>query len=198
MICTDCLLTLPSEISSADQRELLTKFEALLPLEQGYSMYRYQKSGIVKELMQSMKYGGDQALAVRLGQMFGRKIQEKQNHPADVIVPVPLHPRKLKSRGFNQSMLLSQGLAEVLAIEVLDALRRVTDNPTQTRKSKVERIENTKGLFILNPDVEIKKGTHILLVDDTLTTGSTIRAAGEVLVKEIDCRITVAVLALAK
>lgn len=199
LVCTECLLTFPTTISKDDRAALLTKFKGILPLERVYTLLKYQKSGIVKNLMYSIKYRGDQDLGIFLGRVLGKVIiQDGSTSLPDIIVPIPLHPRKMKKRGFNQSLLLAQGISSILGVGYSDSMVRLLDNPTQTRKSKIERIENTRDLFALSPGSDIEDGSHVMIVDDTLTTGATVHAAGEILTKELNCRVSVAVLALAK
>jgi len=94
----------------------------------------------------------------------------------DVLVPVPLHPNKLKIRGYNQSEVICRGMAEVMKIPVMNNLmERIVENSTQTKKGAEERWENVQGIFRLKNE-ELVKGMHLLLVDDVLTTGATLEA----------------------
>src|SRR5690606_13651567 len=112
----------------------------------------------------------------KLAQYFGTKLAEHINdsiHP-DLILPVPLHPKKLRKRGFNQSTLIARGLQEVMHIQVKEGLlKRVKHNPSQTTVTKYDRWENVRSIFsVSQPKKLINK--HVLLVDDVLTTGATI------------------------
>ena len=112
----------------------------------------------------------------------------------DYIVPVPLHPNKLRKRGYNQSECIANGLSEVLRVPVdTQTLIRVIENPTQTKKTVYERWENTNGIFDITSS-ERFEGKRILLVDDVLTTGSTLIACVQAL-KKSNCRVSVFTLA---
>ena len=114
----------------------------------------------------------------------------------DYIVPVPLHPNKLRQRGYNQSECIAEGLSEVLNVQVeTQTLFRAIENPTQTKKSVYERWENTDGIFDV-ANVDTFEGKHILLVDDVLTTGSTLIACVQAL-KKSNCKVSVFTLASA-
>ena len=115
----------------------------------------------------------------------------------DLIVPVPLHEKKEAKRGYNQSEMICNGLAEILGMPVVtDNLYRTAENTTQTRKSVFERYENTQGIFGLKNPAEFE-GKHILIVDDVLTTGSTVEACIQALLQAKNTRISVFTLAIA-
>lgn len=138
----------------------------------GYSLFYYDKNSNYKNLIHAVKYASDRKLAFFLGKMLGERI--KDICMADCIIPVPLHPRRERKRGFNQALIIAEGIASVLDIPVCaNALVRVCDNVSQTGKSAMERRENVKDIFefrnVLSPGFQ-----HILLVDDVITTGATI------------------------
>jgi len=115
----------------------------------------------------------------------------------DLIVPVPLHEKKEAKRGYNQSEMICNGLAEILGMPVVtDNLYRTAENTTQTRKSVFERYENTQGIFGLKNPAEFEE-KHILIVDDVLTTGSTVEACIQALLQAKNTRISVFTLAIA-
>jgi len=115
----------------------------------------------------------------------------------DVIVPVPLHPKKLKKRGYNQSEWIGKGLSEILKVpQDITTLKRIKENTTQTRKSVFERYENTEGIFELS-DKAALADKHILLVDDVLTTGSTLEACIRELSQINGIKISIFTLAVA-
>ena len=108
----------------------------------------------------------------------------------DVLVPLPLHKSREKKRGYNQAELLCKGMSEVLSIPVNShMIKRIAPTKTQTNKSRIERWENMKGKFILGK--EQVSNTHILLIDDVITTGATLEACGHVLLEQKGVQLSI-------
>jgi len=131
------------------------------------------------KLIHTMKYGEQLALA----HAFGRKLAQRlAGTPLpDCIIPMPLHPARLRDRGFNQSLLLGTGIARELDIELLPrACHRVRDTPPQSALPWDERKNNVRGAFRCDADLA---GKHVALVDDVLTTGATLNALAEAVKK---------------
>lgn len=115
----------------------------------------------------------------------------------DAIIPVPLHISKKRIRGFNQSDLICKGLSEVTRLPVdYTSLQRITKTATQTKRSRYERWINVEGIFSVS-DAELVKGKHFLLVDDVITTGSTIESCANELLKYENVKVSVAAIAVA-
>lgn len=151
---------------------------------------------MVHRMIHELKYKDNQAIGERLGFLFGQEMMEsKRMRDFDLIMPVPLHPRKEKIRGYNQSLCIARGLKDALRCELSSGnLVRNTFTTTQTRKGRFERWQNVGSIFsIRNP--ELLQNKNILLIDDVITTGATIEACVHVL-KEISVSsISVAALA---
>ncbi len=134
-----------------------------------------------------------------MGQLYAQalKAADKWIIP-DLIIPVPLHPAKLRKREYNQSESIANGMASILVIAVVpDNLVRIANTETQTKKSRFERYENLAGAFICRfPDA--LKGKHILVVDDVFTTGATLEACSIVLLEIAAVRISIATVAFAE
>ena len=115
----------------------------------------------------------------------------------DAIVPVPLHPEKEAARGYNQSVLIAEGMSEVLNIPVLEkALQRTKNTESQTQKTREQRIENMQSAFSV-PNAPIVQGKHLLLVDDVLTTGATLEACALALKTMPSVNISIATIGIA-
>ena len=137
-----------------------------------------------------------------LGEEAGKKfgldlIQNPVYSRVDVIIPVPLHPKKFKKRGYNQSEWIARGIGSALAKPVsTENLCRLKFTATQTRKTKYERWKNVEGIFGLNQP-QVLENKHILLVDDVITTGATLEACSAALEHVPGIEISVATLAYA-
>ncbi|MCD6091627.1 MAG: ComF family protein [Bacteroidales bacterium] len=199
LICTDCLGHLPYTYwHKEDSNPLHTVFWGKTPLLGVTAMLYFHKDNRVQKLLHKFKYKGVRELGIEMGKRYGAQLIEV--HPfkeVDLIIPVPLHPKKKKIRGYNQSEQFALGLAKSMHIEVAaDNLYRKTASETQTLKTKIERWENVKDIFgVRNP--EELKGKHVLLVDDVITTGSTLDACAGVLLEIKDIQISVAAIAAA-
>lgn len=201
-ICTFCLVELPSSYTWTSKESPADKtFWGRARIEKVTSLFLY--SGKYRNLVYSIKYSGNIRLAVRLGKMLGKVIAEKD---IDCIVPVPLHPRKKRKRGYNQSELIGRGVLLALkekcpAVKIESRLLGRKDfTPTQTRKDRADRWTNVRNAFKVNPKrakklTENGKVPKILILDDVLTTGSTLDACATLLHEACDCRISIATLA---
>lgn len=137
-------------------------------------------------------------LGAEIGKHFGIDLLQSDDFASvDLICPVPLHPQKEKKRGYNQSWWIAYGIAEQMKKPLSDNnLKRVTATETQTKKTRFERWQNVEGIFELS-DPEAFAGKHILLVDDVVTTGSTLEACAQAILSKTDARVSIATLATA-
>lgn len=172
------------------------KFYGKVQIEKAWSFLYFQQHGIAQKVIHHLKYENCQEVGVILGRRYGLDIKENlAKLSLDYIVPVPLHFKKLKSRGYNQSEMFAKGISESLEIPLLDALKRNKPTQTQTSKTRIERWQNVERIFSIK-DQSIA-GKKVLLVDDVVTTGSTLESCAETLL-ENNCQVYVATLAAAK
>jgi ComF family protein len=153
------------------------------------ALFRFSKNGRVQHLLHQLKYRNHPEIGVNLGQYYGEKMKTESDvcSHTDLIIPIPLHPARKRKRGYNQSAKFAEGLSERLEIPFTDdLLERRIKTETQTRKTKLSRWENISGVFGLKDPGSIK-GKRILLVDDVITTGSTLEACSQVLIDQ-GCR----------
>lgn len=155
----------------------------------------FQKGGLTQKILHHIKYKDRPQLATWCGLRFTHYLDFLGD--ADVLVPVPLHPKKLKKWGYNQSMALAEGIGQGLDLPVMDALERVKHTQTQTRKSRWNRFENVEAIFQCREEVHIS-GAHAVVVDDVITTGATIQSAGKALTEAGAEKISYLSLALAE
>jgi ComF family protein len=152
----------------------------------------------VQKLVHALKYRGMTEVGRTIGERYGRELMSSPYYKdIELIIPVPLHPRKKKKRGYNQSEIFSQGLAKGMGLPVdnKQLLRQIASG-TQTRKSRYSRWKNVEGIFSLNRPMALK-GKNILLVDDVITTGATIEACAIALQQSDDVKIWVAAIGFA-
>ncbi|MBQ8520448.1 MAG: ComF family protein [Bacteroides sp.] len=198
-LCFKCLSRLPrTHLHRRKDNELEKNFWGRFPIERASSFLYYSKGGDVRKLLYELKYYGNRQIGLTLGKCMAAEMQASGFFEGiDVLIPVPLHPKKRRSRGYNQSEVLAEGIASVTGIPVAsDWLSRNEHTETQTHKSQYERWLNVEGAFVCN-DPQRMAGKHILLIDDVLTTGATIVACADALKAVCDLRISVLTLAWA-
>ncbi|TCV11858.1 ComF family protein [Sphingobacterium alimentarium] len=159
-------------------------------------MLHLAKSSRVESLLHSLKYKNQPEIGHFLGRRYAQSIKEVLQD-VDMIVPIPIHPSKLRKRGYNQAAEFAKGLSEGLEIPVNTTLiiRKVL-SVSQTEKSRNERYDNVAEVFSLLPYISDLKDVHILLVDDVLTTGATIAEADNLFV-EAGAKVSIVTIARA-
>ena len=199
IICLFCQHRLPrTDYHLLEENPFTERFWGRLPLQHASSLYHFNKGGRVQRLIHQLKYHHQPEIGHQLGLLHGRYLREGGVYAGvDLIVPVPLHPRKMHSRGYNQSDHYARGLAESMNIPWSDKVlvRKVFTN-TQTQKSRQERLANVEEVFGLQHPEEIA-GRYILLVDDVITTGATLEACGSALLRIPDVRLSLATIGFA-
>jgi ComF family protein len=200
LICTDCRYNLPfTNFHLIPDNIVAQQFWGKMTLEGAYALYYFNKGGKIQSLMHQFKYKGMHQVGNLLGSIAGAQLAKNELFKTvDIIIPVPLHEKRLRQRGYNQSACFAEGLALQLNAPVEnDNLVRVASTETQTRKSRFARFENMQQVFVVrNPEKLINK--HVLLVDDIITTGSTLEACGTQLLKIDGVKLSVTVIAYAE
>jgi ComF family protein len=187
VICTGCRISLPRITTDGIYKDIMRfKFVNASEVFSTNSFLLFTKRGKVQKLLHALKYKGNKEVGTLLGFMFGQEIAAAGDLPnADLIISVPLHKKKKKLRGYNQSDLLAAGFSKATGIPWTGtALERIRHTATQTGKSKTERRENVKGVFAVKEDISAK---NIIIMDDVLTTGATLEECAEIL-KTAGCR----------
>lgn len=196
-ICPKCHYNLPkTNTYKLEDHSFNEKFAGIVPIEKVLVYAYFIKNGIMQHILHDLKYHDNQEIGQMIGRWFGHDLLLGGYADAfDLIIPVPLHVDKLKNRGYNQAACFGYGLSEALKAPVDEnILLRSTNIETQTKKSKVKRILNVDGIFEVF-DQSLLEGKRVLLVDDVLTTGSTLIACAEPLVAAKVKSLSIAVMA---
>ncbi len=199
IICTYCLGRLPYTHWHKDESNPLhAVFWGKVSIQGVTAMFYFHHGNRVQTLLHKFKYKNVREIGIYLGKRYGTQLKNASPFDdVDMIIPVPLHPKKQQKRGYNQSEMFALGLAQTMNIPIdSKSLYRKTASETQTRKTKIERWENVKDIFGLVNSEELS-GKHILLVDDVITTGSTMEACARVLLEIPNLKISVAAIAAA-
>lgn len=201
-VCISCRSELPSLLTRpfSNHEPLAKKFEGLVPLRYAVSWLQFVKGGSTQRLLHALKYGRRPEVGEVLGRLLAAELQSLgQNSVFDLVIPVPIHPKKQKKRGYNQAMEFARGLAQGMACDVSDQiLVKQTATETQTRKRKLDRILNVSEVFVIHPDhKQALFNKRVLLVDDVITTGSTIEACARLLIREPVAELSIASIAMA-
>lgn len=197
-ICLNCILNLPVIINNTTQHiKIMQKFDGKVNIHDAKSYLLFEKGNVAQKLVHNLKYRNNKEIGIWLGKKFGEELVNEENvDQMDLIIPIPLHPAKLKQRGYNQAEMIAEGLSEILKIPILaDGLIKTQNNTSQTKKDRFDRYLNTTNLFMINSQRDIKN-KHILLIDDVLTTGATLEAAAQVLI-DIGCKVYIRTIASA-
>ncbi len=179
IVCIDCRLALPeTNAHRGMDTELAMRLAGRVPVRFVWSYLYYRRSGATQKLVYQFKYNGKKEVAQTLGRWYGEALKQRTTTEliGELMVGVPLHPTRLRQRGYNQADWLARGLAESLQIEQReDVLVRQHFGGSQTKRSKTGRWGNVETAFgIAKPAVV--QGKHVVLVDDVLTTGATLEA----------------------
>ncbi len=199
VLCTFCLYHIPkANYHNYAGNPVERKFWGKVPVQHACAYLLFNKGQRVQQLMHQLKYKGATEIGTMLGNLYGNELkQSKFFQGIDAVVPVPLHISRLRKRGYNQS--------EFPAIEIAKCLNCVMDKnlifrsvktDTQTKKHRFERWQNVETIFRLNESRKFDYH-HVLLVDDVVTTGSTLASCASVLINEAKVKVSIAALAVA-
>lgn len=163
--------------------QLHRRFFEIPDLKYAMAYAWFQKGSVIQQLLHQLKYEGNEAMGVLLGEIYGDQLSDIYQGKWDLITTVPIHIKKRRKRGFNQSHRIAEGLSQKLSIPFVPLLEKTVHKKSQTRKHRIERFNNVEGTFYLKKTSTSLKGKRILLVDDVLTTGATVQACCEPLQK---------------
>ena len=200
ILCLSCLYKLPKTNFHMHENNPISRiFWGRANIHAATSFLFFNKGGSVQKLIHQFKYKSKIETGRYLGELLGKDLlQSDLFNTIDVIIPVPLHKKKLHTRGFNQSDIIAEGIGKTMHVPaIMETLIRTEFTETQTKKARYTRWENVKGKFgIQNP--QTIEGKHILLVDDVLTTGATLEACAQTLLEVPNTKVSLATLAYAQ
>lgn len=200
VICTDCRHHLPILNNSHNESDNLVK-KALygrVNLVDGAALFKFEKKGHIQQLLHELKYKKEERLSGFFGEWLGEHLKHSEFFKdIDVVIPVPLHPSKLKQRGYNQVAGFGKALADCLDASYNDVvLLKQKSTNSQVFKNRLERWQLNNEMFVTQY-LDSLEGKHILLVDDIITTGATLEACANELLKAQHIKISVATIAIA-
>ncbi len=197
-LCIECLQKLPkTNYHPCVDNPATEGFSGKVPIRRANAFLYYNKEGVAQKLIAHFKYKGN----VRLGKWLGKTVADELVKSRffegiDLIIPVPLHAKKLKKRGFNQAEVLAQEISKKLQIPLnTTLLYRTKANSSQTQKNVFDRWRNTQNIFALRNHTDFNN-KHVLLIDDVLTTGATLEACAHTLLQIKGIQISILTLAI--
>jgi ComF family protein len=193
LICTGCYVSIPrTNYHLQPENPVARLFWGRCLIEKAAAFSFYERGSRLRNMIHKLKYSGIKEIGYELGRIYAATLKSSGfTSDIDVIIPVPLHPAKKRIRGFNQSEYISAGISDVAGLPVNNySLVRKVLSGTQTNRSRYDRWTNVEGIFRID-DAEAIRGKHVLLVDDVITTGSTIESCVNELLKVEDVKVSV-------
>ena len=197
VLCFRCIQELPlTNFHLLSPNPVEKMFWGRMDVAAATSLFYFTQDTIVQRMMHQLKYRGNKEVGLAMGRKLGESMRDNLRFKdVDYLLPLPLHPKKLKLRGYNQAEVIADGVSEVTGWKVLpDLVRRKRFTDTQTHKSRQDRWENMKDRFF-NTDPELLNGKHVVLIDDVITTGATLEACGMEILNGGKSRLSLATMA---
>ncbi|HKJ78047.1 MAG TPA: ComF family protein [Prolixibacteraceae bacterium] len=198
-LCLSCWADLPvTNFHLEAENKVAQIFWGRVQIENATAWFHFRKGSNYQQIIHFIKYKGIKELGLECGKRLGSCLAVSEGFKnIDAIVPVPLHPKKHKKRGFNQSEWIAKGISEMLEKPLITGnLHRKIHTSTQTKKNRLERWQNVEGIFAVKNPEEFS-GKHLLLIDDVATTGATLEACAEPLLNSENTKVSIATLAYA-
>ncbi|NAS31204.1 ComF family protein [Flavobacteriaceae bacterium R38] len=199
-ICTNCRHELPlTNYHRIKENPVKKIFYGRVPVENATAFFHFEKKSIVQQLIHHLKYKGQEQIGAYIGQWMADELKECNDYQnIDIVIPVPLHIKKLHKRGYNQVSLFAKNIAEGIHATYNDTiLVKSSNTQTQTFKNRVTRWQNDNSVFVLHNTSNVNlNNKHILLVDDVITTGATLEACAKVFQSIENVKISVVTMAV--
>jgi ComF family protein len=198
-LCTFCRYNLPKTNFHLQPENPVSKlFWGRVNITSAASYYQFSKGGKVQKLIHQLKYKDQKEIGLFIGQLYGNDLRSSEVfNSVDLVIPIPLHPKKLKKRGYNQSALFAEGIG--LSMNKMHDLTNVSREiaaDSQTRKSRFNRWKNVESNFRVKYPEKLKN-KHVLIVDDVITTGSTLEACAQAILAVPGTKVSIVTIAYA-
>jgi ComF family protein len=199
VLCFECEMKMPrTNFGDRSDNPVSKIFWGRVPVVSGTSLFRFEKGSAYQTLLHDLKYRGNKSVGLYLGRLLGQEIKHTSYSECDLLLPVPLHRKRLKQRGYNQSEIIARGASEITGIPVVtNLLRRKGHSRSQTSLNRQERFENIATSFILCDHPLDLNDRKILIIDDVITTGATLEACSQVLFNHFNCQVYIATVSCA-
>jgi ComF family protein len=198
VLCISCEYNLPYTGFKDSDNPVSQLFWGRIQIEGGTALIRFEKGSRYQAMLHELKYRRNRNVGSYLGRLLGHALSGTCFAGCDLLIPVPLHPKRLRKRGYNQSEVIAEGVSAVTGIPVhTNVLRRIRSEGSQTFKGRYDRFENVRGNFCLSANPPDLNGLTVLLLDDVVTTGATLEACCRILQEHFGCRIFVAAVSCA-
>ena len=194
LICSRCVTELPAtnyfEVANNPIEKI---FYGRIKVENAAAGFYFTKQSLMQHLLQQLKYKGNKEVGIYLGKLIGYELmQSKRFDDVEALIPLPLNVKREFKRGYNQSLLICQGIASVWQKPIINSMViRTVFTETQTNKSRINRWQNMDGVFAIDNTKAIE-GKHILLVDDVVTSGATLEACGHKILDVANTKLSIA------
>jgi ComF family protein len=196
-VCMHCINQLPlTNFHQYAGNPVEKYFWGRMPVAGAASLCHFTDGSLIQQLLHQLKYKSNKEVGYFLGRMMGNALDAAGRfRDIDVLIPLPLFASRQKKRGYNQSAVLCSGMSDILKLPVINnAVMRLTATETQTRKNRIDRWMNMEGQFKLIKPAAVT-GKHVLLVDDVITTGASLEACGQEILKAAGVKLSIATLA---
>lgn len=201
VICYQCENSLPLTGHYKDaENELAKRLWGRIEIQGAMGLYDFHKGAQVQQLLHELKYRKRQDAGAYMGRLLGEQLRQPDSiiKGIDIIVPVPLHPKKEKQRGYNQCAPIAKAISETTGWPMASsALTRTVKNTSQTGMNRFERFENVKDIFAVK-DAHQLQGKHVLLIDDVITTGATSESCIRTILSVPDTKVSFVAVGYAK
>jgi ComF family protein len=199
VLCLECEMKMPrTGYGDRSDNPVSQIFWGRVPVKNGTSLFMFEKGSAYQTLLHDLKYRGNIRVGKYLGRLLGQELKNTLFSECDILVPVPLHPKRMNQRGYNQSEIIARGVSEVTGIPVdANLLQRTGYSRSQISMNRQERFENISSAFSLGRNPRDLNEKRILIIDDVITTGATLEACSQVLFRHFNCQICIATVSCA-